>query len=183
MYSYLKNTLLNFDTINIDDVENVTTSKNGSTLNVTPSLDISFYDRIKIQKIKDVISTMNEDWFSYVLVPQNSTLEKISYDLYESKDYWDILLLVNERMPLFDMYYDYDIISEAGETALQEYENKVYRKKILSEVRERLRVKMQENYEAENENLKIVKYIKKNYIYDFINYINNNSSEVDIKNA
>ena len=183
MYSYLKNTLLNFDTINIDDVENVTTSKNESTLNVTPSLDISFYDRIKIQKIKDVISTMNEDWFSYVLVPQNSTLEKISYDLYESKDYWDILLLVNERMPLFDMYYDYDIISEAGETALQEYENKVYRKKILSEVRERLRVKMQENYEAENENLKIVKYIKKNYIYDFINYINNNSSEVDIKNA
>ena len=85
MYSYLKNTLLNFDHINIDDVENVTTSKNESTLNVTPSLDISFYDRIKIQKIKDVISTMNEAWFSYVLVPQNSTLEKISYDLYEQK--------------------------------------------------------------------------------------------------
>lgn len=183
MYSYLKNTLLNFDHINIDDVENVTTSKNESTLNVTPSLDISFYDRIKIQKIKDVISTMNEDWFSYVLVPQNSTLEKISYDLYESKDYWDILLLVNERMPLFDMYYDYDIISEAGETSLKEYEDKVYRKKILSEVRERLRVKMQENYEAENENLKIIKYIKKNYIYDFINYINNDLSKVDIKNA
>ena len=81
------------------------------------------------------------------------------------------------------MYYDYDIISEAGETSLQEYENKVYRKKILSEVRERLRVKMQENYEAENENLKIIKYIKKNYIYDFINYINNDLSKVDIKNA
>lgn len=183
MYSYLKNTLLNFDHINIDDVENVTTSKNESTLNVTPSLDISFYDRNKIQKIKDVISTMNEAWFSYVLVPQNSTLEKISYDLYESKDYWDILLLVNERMPLFDMYYDYDIISEAGETSLKEYENKVYRRKILSNVRERLRVKMQENYEAENENLKIVKYIQKNYIYDFINYINNDLSKVDIKNA
>ena len=172
MYSYLKNTLLNFDHINIDDVENVTTSKNESTLNVTPSLDISFYDRIKIQKIKDVISSMNEAWFSYVIVPQNTTLEKISYDLYDSKDYWDILLLVNERMPIFDMYCDYDIISEAGETALKEYEEKIYRKKILSEVRERLRLKMQENYEAENENLKIVKYIQKNYIYDFIKYIN-----------
>ena len=183
MYSYLKNTLLNFDHINIDDVENVTTSKNSSTLNVTPSLDISFYDRIKIQKIKDVISSMNEAWFSYVIVPQNTTLEKISYDLYESKDYWDILLLVNERMPIFDMYCDYDIISEAGETALKEYEEKIYRKKILSEVRERLRLKMQENYEAENENLKIVKYIQKNYIYDFINYINNDLSKVDIKNA
>lgn len=183
MYSYLKNTLLNFDHINIDDVENVTTSKNESTLNVTPSLDISFYDRIKIQKIKDVISSMNEAWFSYVIVPQNTTLEKISYDLYDSKDYWDILLLVNERMPIFDMYYDYDIISEAGETSLKEYEEKIYRKKILSEVRERLRVKMQENYEAENENLKIVKYIQKNYIYDFINYVNNDLSKVDIKNA
>ena len=183
MYSYLKNTLLNFDHINIDDVENITTSKNESTLNVTPSLDISFYDRIKIQKIKDVISSMNEAWFSYVIVPQNTTLEKISYDLYDSKDYWDILLHVNERMPIFDMYCDYDIISEAGETALKEYEEKIYRKKILSEVRERLRLKMQENYEAENENLKIVKYIQKNYIYDFINYINNDLSKVDIKNA
>ena len=183
MYKYLKNTLLNFDTINIDDVTNVTVSKTENSLNVTPSLNIQFYDRNKIQKIKDVISTMNDAWFSYVLVPQNSTLEKISYDLYESKDYWDILLLVNERMPLFDMYYDYDIISEAGETSLKEYEDKIYRKKILSDVRERLRVKMQENYEAENENLKIIKYIKKNYIYDFINYINNDLSKVDIKNA
>ena len=182
MYKYLKNTLLNFDTINIDDVTNVTVSKTENSLNVTPSLDISFYDRNKIQKIKNVISSMNEAWFSYVLVPQNSTLEKISFDLYESKDYWDILLLVNERMPLFDMYYDYDIISEAGETTLQEYENKVYRKKILSDVRERLRVKMQENYEAENENLKIIKYIKKNYLYDFINFINNDSARVEIKN-
>ena len=183
MYTYLKNTLLNFDHINIDDVENITTSKNESTLNVTPSLDISFYDRIKIQKIKDVISSMNEAWFSYVIVPQNTTLEKVSYDLYESKDYWDILLLVNERMPIFEMNCDYDIISEAGEKALKEYEEKIYRKKILSEVRERLRLKMQENYEAENENLKIVKYIQKNYLYDFINYINNDLSKVDIKNA
>ena len=183
MYKYLKNTLLNFDTINIDDVTNVTVSKTENSLNVTPTLNIQFYDRNKIQKIKDVISTMNDAWFSYVLVPQNSTLEKISYDLYESKDYWDILLLVNERMPIFDMYCDYDIISEAGETALKEYEEKIYRKKILSEVRERLRLKMQENYEAENENLKIVKYIQKNYLYDFINYINNDLSKVDIKNV
>ena len=42
---------------------------------------------------------------------------------------------------------------------------------------------MQENYEAENENLKIVKYIQKNYLYDFINYVNNDLSKVDIKNA
>ena len=66
---------------------------------------------------------------------------------------------------------------------MKEYEEKIYRKKILSEVRERLRLKMQENYEAENENLKIVKYIQKNYLYDFINYINNDLSKVDIKNA
>ena len=77
MYKYLKNTLLNFDTINIDDVTNVTISKTENSLNVTPSLNIQFYDRNKIQKIKDVISTMNDAWFSYVLVPQNSTLEKI----------------------------------------------------------------------------------------------------------
>ena len=182
MYKYLKNTLLNFDTINVDDVTNVTISKTENSLNVTPTLNIQFYDRNKIQKIKDVISTMNDAWFSYVLVPQNSSLEKISYELYNSKDYWDILLLLNERMPIFDMYYDYDIISEAGETGIQEYENKVYRKKILSSVRESLRIKLQENQEKENENLKIIKYIKKDYLYDFLNFLNSSNSKMTIKN-
>ena len=45
MYKYLKNTLLNFDTINIDDVTNVTISKTENSLNVTPTLNIQFYDR------------------------------------------------------------------------------------------------------------------------------------------
>ena len=85
-------------------------------------------------------------------------------------------------MPIFDMYYDYDIISEAGETALQEYENKVYRKKILSSVRESLRIKLQENQEKENENLKIIKYIKKDYLYDFLNFLNSSNSKMTIKN-
>ena len=85
-------------------------------------------------------------------------------------------------MPIFDMYYDYDIISEAGETDLQEYEKKVYRKKILSSVRERLRIKLQENQEKENENLKIIKYIKKDYLYDFLNFLNSSNSKMTIKN-
>ena len=181
-YKFLQNSVLNFDTINIDDVSNVTLTTDQNSLNVTPTLNVSFYDRKKIQKIKNIFLNMNDAWFSYVLVPQNSSLEKISYELYNSKDYWDILLLLNERMPIFDMYYDYDIISEAGETALQEYEKKVYRKKILSSVRESLRIKLQENQEKENENLKIIKYIKKDYLYDFLNFLNSSNSKMTIKN-
>ena len=181
-YKFLQNSVLNFDSINIDDISNVTSSTDKNTLNITPTLNVSFYDRKKIQKIKNILSKMNDAWFSYVLVHQNSALEKISYELYGSKDYWDILLLLNERMPIFEMYYDYDIISEAGETGIEEYENKVYRKKILSSVRERLRIKLQENQEKENENLKIIKYIKKDYLYDFLNFLNSNNSKITIKN-
>ena len=181
-YKFLQNSVLNFDSINIDDISNVTSSTDKNTLNITPTLNVSFYDRKKIQKIKNILSKMNDAWFSYVLVHQNSALEKISYELYGSKDYWDILLLLNERMPIFEMYYDYDIISEAGETGIEEYENKVYRKKILSSVRERLRIKLQENQEKENENLKIIKYIKKDYLYDFLNFLNSSNSKLTIKN-
>ena len=181
-YKFLQNSVLKFDTINIDDISNVTLTTDKNSLNVTPTLDVSFYDRKKIQKIKNIFLSMNDAWFSYVLVPQNSSLEKISYELYNSKDYWDILLVLNERMPIFDMYYDYDIISEAGETGIQEYEKKVYRKKILSSVRERLRIKLQENQEKENENLKIIKYIKKDYLYDFLNFLNSSNSKMTIKN-
>ena len=47
-YKFLQNSVLNFDTINIDDVSNVTLTTDKNSLNVTPTLNVSFYDRKKI---------------------------------------------------------------------------------------------------------------------------------------
>ena len=44
-YKFLQNSVLNFDTINIDDVSNVTLTTDENSLNVTPTLNVSFYDR------------------------------------------------------------------------------------------------------------------------------------------
>ena len=172
-YTFLHNTLLNFDTIKVEDVSNII--KNTST-NTTNALNVPLYNRIKILKIKSLIDTLSNDWFGYQQISNNTTLEKVSYDLYGSSQYWDILLLVNNRMPIFDMPYDYDVISEVGETMTRDYEQRIYRKDIPSTIlpngmtTRELFIKSFEDIQTENnEKYRIIKYILETKLYDFIN--------------
>ena len=172
-YTFLHNTLLNFDTIKVEDVSNII--ENTST-NTTNALNVPLYNRIKILKIKSLIDTLSNDWFGYQQISNNTTLEKVSYDLYGSSQYWDILLLVNNRMPIFDMPYDYDVISEVGETMTRDYEQRIYRKDIPSTIlpngmtTRELFIKSFEDIQTENnEKYRIIKYILETKLYDFIN--------------
>lgn len=173
-YTYLHNTLLIFDeTIQIDDVSNI---KENTSTNTTNALNVPFYDRIKILKIKNLINTLGNSWFGYRQISNNVTLEKISYDLYGSSQYWDILLLINNRMPIFDMPYDYDVISEVGETMTADYEERIYRKKIPDTLlpngmtTRELFIKSFEDEQTENnEKFRIIKYILETKLYEFIN--------------
>ena len=172
-YTFLHNTLLNFDTTKVDDVTNI---RENTSTNTTNALNIPLYDRVKILKIKNLINTLGDSWFGYRVIPNNATLEKISYDLYGSSQYWDILLLVNNRMPIFDMPYDYDVISEVGETMTQDYERRIYRKPIPSTVlpngmttRELFIKTFEDEQTRNNEKFRIIKYITDIKLYDFIN--------------
>jgi len=52
---------------------------------------------------------------------QNDKLERISFELYQTPDYWDILLMINGFDPLFDMYYDLDYIDNLTTQVIEEY--------------------------------------------------------------
>lgn len=172
-YTFLHNTLINFETIKVEDVSNI---KENTSTNTTNALNVPLYNRIKILKLKSLIETLGDDWFGYQQISNNTTLEKISYDLYGSSQYWDILLLVNNRMPIFDMPYDYDVISEVGETMTRDYEERIYRKDIPSTIlpngmtTRELFIKTFEDIQTENnEKYRIIKYILETKLYDFIN--------------
>jgi hypothetical protein len=50
------------------------------------------------------------NYISYIQLKDNETIELVSYNTYGTEDYWDLLLLINNRDPLFGMCYDYDMI-------------------------------------------------------------------------
>ena len=171
-YNYMANFVLNFDTTELDSTG---IFDNGITLAVP------VFDRTRVQKLKSLINTVPSSWISTKIVSNNEPLEKISYDLYDSTEYWDVLLLLNERSPLFDMAYDYDVIAEAGETATQTYESEVLNKSIDDNnlgndgltTRERFRLAFQEERAKNNDAFQTLIYIKKDKIWDFVNLMYN----------
>lgn len=174
-YQFMQNHLIQFDErLEVDDVKNIVTSD--ETGKSTLGYSIARIDREKIFKLKDFINKIDKNWIKEKRIPNNMTLEKVSYDLYQTTKYWDVILLLNERTPIWDMPYDYDVISEAGNTAINEFETEFYGKKVTERVmwdgvstRDRIKNAYQEEA-SENNNLYCqIKYIDPNHIYDFIN--------------
>lgn len=67
--------------------------------------------------INDLFEKANTlGYLSYYKINDNDKLERISYELYGTTDYWDLLFLLNNKNPLFDMPYYFDtIMSESSE--------------------------------------------------------------------
>lgn len=140
---------------------------------------------IKFEKRQDIINgelVETPDYFSkdfskktlYDLIPNlddvlipyqlkdNDKIERISYELYGSTDYWDIIVIINEIVPLFSMPYDYSVIEQKYST----YSNAFF-KEILSE--KRIELKESEILEEELEKIENLKEETFQYLLKEIN--------------
>lgn len=88
----MTNSMLKYDTIEMDNyIVTDYTSKNFKTI----------YERLdEFPKIM----------FGTYLMEDNDKLERIAFELYNNEDYWDLLLLLNNRDPLFHMAYYNDYL-------------------------------------------------------------------------
>ena len=166
---YYKNKILNFEHKYVDDEQGLTQKEGKEKL-----LKISNYKSLNILKIKQFIKDCPSEWFAYVKVLNNTNVEKLAYDIYGSADFWDLLVLINDRSPLFEMPYDFDVIERMTEKMVSNYEKYVYKKPLPEEAKERLRNKLASKISDNNENLRIIKYIKPTYVYEFLNELNKN---------
>lgn len=133
----------------------------------TGSLGIPIYDGIKLKRIKEVLQNLDRDrYFGILHLSNNICLDKISYQIYKSPDYWDILLLVNDIDPLFGMPYDYDIVSESTTAALETYEKKIYRRKLPDKDRVRLQAAIAGIDAEKNEVHRKIYYVYPERIYE-----------------
>ena len=152
----MKNTLLKFDYEELDEF-------------IVPdyfskSKDISYL----VHKIKDYLEVYK--------ISDNDKLERISYELYGTTDYWDILLLLNGRDPLFDFPYDYDTVYDSARTFVNRYVYYLYSGAplIVGPVADALYEEFLQKHIDANETNRFMFIVKPNKIGDFIKVLKDN---------
>jgi hypothetical protein len=152
----MKNTVLKFD---YEDLEEFVVSDYFSAPN-----DISYL----VHEIKDYLEVYK--------INDNDKLERISYELYGTTDYWDILLLLNGRDPLFDFPYDYDAIYDSARKFANKYMYYIYSGAplIVGPVAAALYEEFLQKYIDTNESNRFMFIVKPNKIGEFIKVLKDN---------
>lgn len=124
------------------------------------------YHEIKFNALKNIENL--GDFTEFKTIQNNTKLEKISYDLYGSTDYWDILAGINDIDPMISMPYDYDIINDLNSLSVQNYKDNVFFGVLPDSHMKYLTEAFFSSIETENEKFRIIKIITPTKMQDFI---------------
>lgn len=152
----MKNTILKYTKTEVDDVI------------------VSDYFSKKIS-IREFINLHPNLFYSYNVM-DDEKLENISYKLYGTSDYWDLLLMLNDMNPLIDMPYNSDTIINGVQTQLNTYFYYSYSHAPLSNVSRinELTTEFSENAELKNETFRYIIVIKPTALPEFIKLLKDN---------
>jgi len=126
------------------------------------------YTSLDLQKMRAYINSIPQDSFEYFNVVNGDRFERIALQLYGSSNYWDVLLLINDRHPLTGLPFDFDTISNLAESTILSYESIILKKPVPSKSREILYTKYEHELFVENEAQRLIKIIKPSKMADFI---------------
>jgi len=130
----------------------------------------------KETNIYDLVNSIQE-YVSLYKISDNDKLERISYEIYGTTDYWDILLLLNNRNPLFDLPYDYDTVYDNAKTFVNKYVYYIYSNALLNvgSVFQDLYNEFLNTYTNENEGYRYMLIVKPSKIGEFIKILKDNA--------
>jgi len=150
----MKNTILNYD-------ETLSGTSNGTYINAQDYTSKHFRQLQLLKELKD------SEFVEQLELVDDQTIEQVSYILYGTADYWDILVLINTIDPIFDMAYNFDIVSDVADAKLEKYYNdfSVY---INQASKDRLRKAFLDKEVQKNEDKRVIKVIKPTALSEFI---------------
>ena len=126
------------------------------------------YTSKRVSNIRSMKELNDSAWIEYVELYNDQTIEQISFILYGTPDYWDLLLIINDKDPLFGMCYNFDILERLSDNKVQKYladYSGIY-KNDTSDRLKRITLKEDQKQNEINRQLKIIKPTR---LYDFIN--------------
>jgi len=149
--AYLKNSVIDYENRIVDNYS------------------VEDYFTFDTKKVLDYVKTCTEDYFEWYQLENNDAIERVAHDLYGNADYWDILLLINGRDPLFGFVYDFDIVNLTSIQMVEKYDNDVYTTASLTDMHKQY---MQQTYEKklndQNESNRLIKIVKPSRINEFL---------------
>jgi hypothetical protein len=159
----MKNTILNYDR------EEVEMDLDGNINDVVASVPDYFSKDINVFEIFDDVS----DMLDVYQCDDDDKIERISYELYGTTDYWDLLLLLNDKNPLSQLPYNESVLQQSTEAHINLYKNYIYSHAPLLQTRtnELLAEFLQQDKEN-NEKFRFLYIIKPTKINDFIKIVN-----------
>lgn len=155
MQEYLKDSLYNF-------------SSYYARKTVNGTFNFNDYKSIRYDIIDKYVDQCDSSWFGKTKILPNTNIEKVSQDLYDDPNYWDMILILNHMSPLFGVPFDFDVINDLVNTKLDEYEKNIYGKKLPEDIRDTLYSQYEEECVIENNECLTLKYVVKEHLYDFL---------------
>lgn len=134
----------------------------------TSLFNIADYTEVNLKTILALDESTSDSYIDTYMLSDDETIEGISYRLYGSEKYWDLLLILNSKDPLFDMCYSVDSLKEESFLKVQEYENTVYGAPLPTERFLELQKEIFTNLYIKNENNRLLKIIKVGMLSDYI---------------
>lgn len=147
----MKNTILKFDQEEVDD------------------FIVSNYFSKNISIYSFLTESIKSEYFTTYKILDNDKIERISYEIYGTTDYWDLLLLINDREALCGMTYDFETCTSNVESYINKYEFEIYSNNDISDQRkEELLEEFYEKYKLRNELNRYMYIIKPSKMQDFL---------------
>ena len=133
---------------------------------------INDYTSRNFRPIAQMPEVSDSAWIDYIVLDDDQKAEQISQVLYDSPDYWDILMLINNRDPLFDMVYRYDVLDLSASDVISKYATEysgVYKQETFDDLAAQRLSQLQD----EADTLRTFKIIRPEKISDFVKLLKN----------
>ena len=133
---------------------------------------VSDYTSRNFRPIALMPEVSDSAWIDYIVLDDDQKAEQISQVLYDSPDYWDILMLINNRDPLFDMVYRYDVLDLVANDMIARYAadySGIYKQETFDDLAARALSQLQDEADV----LRTFKIIRPEKISDFVKLLKN----------
>lgn len=134
--------------------------------------DFSF--QRKLQLISILPEASNEYYIDYINLEQNQTLDMVSYILYGTTDYWDLLSALNDKDPLFELFYSDELVANFGNEMTKLYEERVSEQKLVPTVVELLLNRYSAYGQILNDTNMVLKIIRPERLSEFLKVLKDN---------
>lgn len=135
---------------------------------------IKNYNSFMLSEIRNYLDSLDDNYYTYLKLTDNVLIEKVIFDYYDTENYYDLILFINNREMLYDMPYSYDIILNNIDKDINAYEYKVFgtlKNELSEKSKSRLAEKLNSEYIENNKKLLYIKIIKKQYINEILRKI------------